>query len=185
MMQTVILLAFILILSCSALNSPKLLRGRLRQQVYGGIEEFSDFGIVETNENEPKDADSPNTIEPTNNSWKKIVVASVSTFLGISLGYYQKTVSPVSGLALLHLMEKESMPIQQIACTSKPTILEFYADWCEICKKTAPSVRALEYKYADKVNFITLNAIKPQNGNAYYAISFFRYVNDVCCLFMK
>ena len=44
MLQHVVLLA-LLILNCSALNSPKLWRGRLRQHVYG--EEFTDFGSAE------------------------------------------------------------------------------------------------------------------------------------------
>lgn len=61
-------------------------------------------------------------------------------------------------------------------------MIEFYADWCDICKKNAAMVRGIEYKYRDQVNFITLNAIKPENGEEIcimlpYIILIIVYVN--------
>ena len=40
---------------------------------------------------------------------------------------------------------------------NKPTFLEFYAEWCEVCKEMAPKVSALKDKYEDDVNFVFLN----------------------------
>ncbi len=46
----------------------------------------------------------------------------------------------------------------EIAFTNnKPTFLEFYAEWCEVCKAMAPQVSALKDEYEKDINFVFLN----------------------------
>ena len=46
----------------------------------------------------------------------------------------------------------------EIAFTNnKPTFLEFYAEWCEVCKEMAPEVSDLKDEYERDINFVFLN----------------------------
>ena len=48
----------------------------------------------------------------------------------------------------------------------KPTFLEFYAEWCEVCKEMSPTVAALKEEYEKDINFVFLN-VDNQKWNNY------------------
>ena len=51
----------------------------------------------------------------------------------------------------------------EIAFTNnKPTFLEFYAEWCEVCKEMAPKVADIKDEYEKDFNFVFLNVDNPK-----------------------
>ena len=57
----------------------------------------------------------------------------------------------------------ESSIDPEIAFTNnKPTFLEFYAEWCEVCKEMAPKVADIKKEYEKDINFVFLNVDNPK-----------------------
>ena len=48
---------------------------------------------------------------------------------------------------------------------NKPTFLEFYAEWCEVCKEMAPKISTLKNEFDKDINFVFLNVDNPKWGN--------------------
>jgi thiol-disulfide isomerase/thioredoxin len=59
--------------------------------------------------------------------------------------------------ASLPAMAKASMPLEVALRSQKPTLMEFYADWCSSCQAMAPAMAQLKSDYGDRVNFVMLN----------------------------
>jgi thiol-disulfide isomerase/thioredoxin len=91
--------------------------------------------------------------------------ALASSLLAGGLFFFQHSVEPVSGVALLHAMEKDSAPLVASVCSKKPTVIDFYADWCTSCKEMAPTMRFMERKYANELNFVTIDGSNPRNAD--------------------
>lgn len=70
--------------------------------------------------------------------------------------------SPLSGLVTLRNLAKNATPYTEAIANGKPTLLEFYADWCNTCQGMAGTIEKLENQYGDKVNLVMLDIDDPQ-----------------------
>lgn len=85
---------------------------------------------------------------------RNIVIAIVAIALSISvfLGFGTET-----GSSLLTEMAETSVPFNVALSNGKPTLMEFYANWCTSCQAMAPDLQVLKQQYGDRVNFVMLN----------------------------
>ena len=76
------------------------------------------------------------------------IVLSVSVFLGLRTE---------TGPATLTAIAEDSIPLETALSNGKPTLMEFYANWCTSCQAMAPDMESLKQQYSDQVNFVMLN----------------------------
>ncbi len=89
-----------------------------------------------------------------NKNLKAIVVFFIALFI-ISLILLRNLFFPST--YLLKSFGEFSIDPEIAFKNSKPTFLEFYAEWCEVCKEMAPQVYALKEEYEKDINFVFLN----------------------------
>lgn len=93
---------------------------------------------------------------------RNIAVAILSIALAVGNYAYEWT-HPVTPIQLLVNMERSSAPLSDIGKNSKPTVIDFWAPWCENCRYMAPTLFQIEQTYKDKVNFVMVNGDDPNN----------------------
>ncbi len=70
--------------------------------------------------------------------------------------------STVTGLATMRHLATESTPYSVALSNAKPTLVEFYADWCTTCQSMAPILQNLHQQYESDINLVMLNIDDPQ-----------------------
>ncbi|KAK9129983.1 hypothetical protein Sjap_010470 [Stephania japonica] len=117
------------------------------------VESASEAGPCEEKVQAASDATQNNLFPefPTKDINRRVAlgssVAAVGLFLSSRLDF---------GVSLKDL-SAAAMPYEQALANGKPTLVEFYADWCEVCRELAPDVYKVEQQYMDRVNFVMLN----------------------------
>ena len=59
---------------------------------------------------------------------------------------------------------------KEIIESEKPTLVDFYADWCGPCRMLKPILEEIEEEYGDKVNIVKINVDEYQELSAEYQI---------------
>ena len=96
----------------------------------------------------------------SSNKFQKIILALLPLFLIAFILFFKSTFFK-STLQLRNLGNLSMDP--EIAFTNgKPTYLEFYAEWCEICKEMASEVTELTEDFDNEINFVFLNVDNPK-----------------------
>ena len=91
-----------------------------------------------------------------------VAVFAIATFFLTRPQTSASSLSPVSGLMALKAMAAAAMPYEQAMANQRPTLIEFYADWCTTCQGLAPTLQALHGELGSQVNFVMLNIDAPQ-----------------------
>ncbi|MDJ0734910.1 MAG: thioredoxin family protein [Nostocaceae cyanobacterium] len=85
---------------------------------------------------------------------RNFLIAIVAITLTVALFLGMRTETSTASLSQL---DEQSTPLELATSNGKPSLVEFYANWCTVCQKMAPDIAQLEQQYADKVNFVMLN----------------------------
>jgi thiol:disulfide interchange protein len=90
----------------------------------------------------------------SNNSLRNIVIAIAAVVLSVALFLGLQTEASSSSL---ETQARQSTPLDLALNNSKPTLTEFYADWCTSCQAMAADLATIKQNYGDRVNFVMLN----------------------------
>lgn len=85
---------------------------------------------------------------------RNFLIALVAIILGalLFLGLQTET-----GATSLDAQAEQSTPLEVALSNGKPTLMEFYANWCTSCQAMAKDLDELKQQFSDSVNFVMLN----------------------------
>jgi thiol-disulfide isomerase/thioredoxin len=81
-----------------------------------------------------------------------IVLVAIALSASVVWGVQTKA----TGASLSSLAETAT-PLDVALTNGKPTLMEFYANWCTSCQAMAGDMRHLKQDYGDRLNFVMLN----------------------------
>lgn len=107
-------------------------------------------------------ANSPDSVptspqQPETTSGTRIrnfLIALVAIALGVALFFGLQTETSATSL---EAQAEQSTPLEVALSNGKPTLMEFYANWCTSCQAMAKDLGELKQQYAESVNFVMLN----------------------------
>ena len=85
---------------------------------------------------------------------QKYFLVFISICLVISLFFIR---NGFKANAMLDQLAKTSLLPENALSNGKPTVFEFYADWCEACKEMAPDMIDAKKQNANKIDIVLLN----------------------------
>jgi thioredoxin-like negative regulator of GroEL len=81
-----------------------------------------------------------------------IAIVAIVLVVALTLGLRGQNVGDS-----LEAQAKLSQPIDIALSNGKPTLMEFYADWCGVCQGMSKDLAAVKSQFGEKVNFSMLN----------------------------
>jgi thiol-disulfide isomerase/thioredoxin len=85
---------------------------------------------------------------------RNLVIVLAATILSVAVFFGVRTQSATASLPEL---AATAVPYDAAQTNGKPSLVEFYANWCTTCQAMAGDMANLRETYGDRVNFVMLN----------------------------
>ena len=90
---------------------------------------------------------------------ERMLLAAVSAALALMLFLVRGGLHPA---APLEQLARQSLDLPVALADGRPTLVEFYADWCEACRAMAPAMASLEQQHHGALDVVLLNVDNPR-----------------------
>jgi thiol-disulfide isomerase/thioredoxin len=105
--------------------------------------------------NSPDSVSTPQSSEVTSGTRiRNFLIALIAIALAVALFFGLQT---KTGSMSLDTQAENSTPLEVALTNGKPTLMEFYANWCTSCQAMAKDLAELKQQYGTSVNFVMLN----------------------------
>ena len=90
---------------------------------------------------------------------ERMVLAAIAAGLALLLVWLRGGLHPE---APLERLARQSPEFSVALADGRPTMVEFYADWCEACRAMAPAMEAMERHHQGELDVVLLNVDNPR-----------------------
>ena len=87
------------------------------------------------------------------------MLAVLAALLAVWLLWLRGGLQPA---APLERLARQSLDLPVALSDGKPTLVEFYADWCEACRTMAPAMETIEQQHRGELDVVLLNVDNPR-----------------------
>ena len=90
---------------------------------------------------------------------ERMVLAAVAAVLVVLMLWLRGGLHPE---APLERLARQSPELTVALADGRPTVVEFYADWCEACRSMAPAMERIERQQRGQMDVVLLNVDNPR-----------------------
>lgn len=90
---------------------------------------------------------------------ERALLGAIAAALLVALIWLRGGLQPA---APLEQLARQSLDLPVALSNGRPTIVEFYADWCEACRAMAPAMAKVEQQHHGSLDVVLLNVDNPR-----------------------
>lgn len=102
---------------------------------------------------------APQLESPAPSGRERWILLLLATLLAVLLLWLRGGLHPQ---APLEKLARQSLDLPVALANGRPTIVEFYADWCQACQSMAPAMDTLAERRKGQLNVVLLNVDNPR-----------------------